>query len=159
MSFSHVSSQGRPKMVDVSDKATSLRFARAQAVVNLGLTLMAKLQQGELTGPKGPVFATAIIAGTMATKKTHELIPFCHPILIDGIEISIHEKDEERIVIECEVRCRGNTGVEMEALTGVHIAALTIHDMCKAVDPSISVEFIGLIEKTGGKKNFKRDTI
>lgn len=153
--LSHVDEKNRPQMVDVSEKKETQREAQALGVVRLGEDIMQELQGGELQSKKGPVFATAIIAGTMAVKKCHELIPFCHPLQLEKIKIEITPLDKERLKISCVVGCFGKTGVEMEALTGVHVAALTIHDMCKAMSPAIEVESIRLLKKTGGKQNYE----
>ncbi|MCK5678230.1 MAG: cyclic pyranopterin monophosphate synthase MoaC, partial [Flavobacteriaceae bacterium] len=109
----------------------------------------------ELTTKKGPVFQTAIIAGIQAVKKTSELIPMCHPLIINGVDINIDIIDNENIKIICEVKIDGKTGVEMEALTGANIAALTVYDMCKAISQKMVIKEIKLIEKTGGKSDIK----
>lgn len=153
--LTHLDNENRPQMVDVSDKKETEREATAYGVVKLGDKIMQELSLGEIQSKKGPVFATAIIAGTMAVKKCHELIPFCHPIMIEKIKITVEPLDQERLEIKCTVGCRGKTGVEMEALTGVHVAALTIHDMCKAMSPAIVVENIHLLKKTGGKADYE----
>jgi cyclic pyranopterin phosphate synthase len=153
--LTHLDIDNRPQMVDVSDKKETEREATACGVVKLGEKIMQELTGGEIQSKKGPVFATAIIAGTMAVKKCHELIPFCHPIMLEKIKINIQPLDHERLEIKCTVGCKGKTGVEMEALTGVHVAALTIHDMCKAMSPAIAVENIHLQKKTGGKADYE----
>lgn len=137
-------------MVDVSEKSSNRRTAVAEARVALGQEIMSKLEGNDLRGPKGPVFQTGIIAGTMAAKKTHELIPFCHPLPLENCEFLI-TPEETGIIIRCEVTTTGKTGVEMEAMTGVSVAALTIYDMCKAIHKSILIQDIRLISKTGGK--------
>lgn len=152
--LTHIDKDNRPQMVDVSDKEVTSREAVATGTVRIGEKIMQELVQGDIKTKKGPVFATAIIAATMAVKKTHELIPFCHPLILEKITVEITMVDSERLKIVCTVSCTGKTGVEMEALTGVHVAALTIHDMCKAMSPEISVENIYLLQKTGGKKDF-----
>ena len=156
MEFSHIDANGAPQMVDVSSKKVTVRAAKARGVLNLGFSIMSKLENGEFSTRKGPVFCTAIVAATLAVKKTYEFIPFCHQLMLSHISIEIKPFDDERIEIFCTVKCEGQTGVEMEALTGVHIAALTVHDMCKAVSPDICVEFVGLVEKSGGKTLYKR---
>lgn len=153
--LTHLDKENRPQMVDVSGKIISQREATATGVIWLGDKIMSELQGGEIQVKKGPVFATAIIAGTMAVKKCHELIPFCHPLQLDKILIKIRPVDNERLEISCQVGCLAKTGVEMEALTGVHVAALTVHDMCKAMSPAITVENIRLIRKTGGKSDYE----
>lgn len=154
--LTHIDKDNRPQMVDVSDKEVTSRVAVAAGTVRIGEKIMQELVHGDIKTKKGPVFATAIIAATMAVKKTHELIPFCHPLILEKINVEITAVDSERLNIVCSVSCTGKTGVEMEALTGVHVAALTIHDMCKAMSPEISVENICLLHKTGGKKDFTR---
>ena len=154
--LTHIDKDNRPQMVDVSDKEVTSREALATGTVRIGKKIMQELVQGDIKTKKGPVFATAIIAATMAVKKTHELIPFCHPLILEKINVEITLVDSERLRIVCQVSCTGKTGVEMEALTGVHVAALTIHDMCKAMSPEIIVENIHLLHKTGGKKDFTR---
>lgn len=153
--LTHINENNQPQMVDVSDKNITSRLAVASGTVWVGEKIMQELQGGEIKTKKGPVFATAIIAATMAVKKTHELIPFCHPLILEKINVEINELDKERLQITCQVSCTGKTGVEMEALTGVHVAALTIHDMCKAMAPDIKVENIYLQKKTGGKSDYE----
>lgn len=154
--LTHIDKDNQPQMVDVSDKEVTSREAVATGTVLIGEKIMKELVEGDIKTKKGPVFATSIIAATMAVKKTHELIPFCHPLFLEKINVEITPVDTERLKIVCRVSCTGKTGVEMEALTGVHVAALTIHDMCKAMSPEISVENICLLHKTGGKKDFTR---
>ncbi len=155
--LTHINKDNRPQMVDVSDKEVTTREAVAAGTVWIGEKIMQELVSGDIRTKKGPVFATAIIAATMAVKKTHELIPFCHPLIIEKINVEIIPLDSARLEITCQVLCTGKTGIEMEALTGVHIAALTIHDMCKAMSPEITVENIRLLKKTGGKSDFARE--
>lgn len=151
-SFTHIDKQGNPQMVDVSDKPVTDRSATARSIVWLGPEIMAHFKNGEIITSKGPVFHTAIIAGTMGAKKTSELIPFCHPIGLDDCEIKIEQKDEE-VIIFCKAKISSKTGVEMEALTGASIAALTIYDMCKAISHNIEIRETRLIEKKGGKSD------
>ena len=153
--FSHVSKEGMPQMVDVSGKKSTLRRALATAVINPGREILGHLSDNEIHTKKGPVFQTAVIAGVMGAKKTSELIPFCHPLSLEDCQIRI-DVQGDRIVIESEVTITGKTGVEMEALTAVTVAALTVYDMCKALSHEITIEEIRLKEKTGGKKDFKR---
>ena len=141
-------------MVNVSDKAITKRTAKAQAIVIVNQEIMALLRDGDLHSKKGPVFQTAIIAGVMAAKKTHELIPLCHPIGLDDCQINITAKGV-KIFIESTCIISGKTGVEMEALTAASVAALTIYDMCKAMSHKIVIEQVCLMEKTGGKSTFK----
>jgi cyclic pyranopterin monophosphate synthase len=153
--FSHVDDSGNPTMVDVSGKKQTLRTARARAVVKLGKEIMAALTNNELITKKGPVFQTAIIAGVMGCKKTAELVPLCHPLGVEDCQIAI-DAQTDHIVITATTRINGKTGVEMEALTAVTIAALTVYDMCKGISHDITIEEIKLMEKSGGKKDFKR---
>lgn len=142
-------------MVDVSDKKVTHRMAKAQAVVFLGEEIMSQLQGDELITKKGPVFQTAIIAGVMGAKRTAELIPFCHPLGLEDVQIII-TPERETVIIDATAKVTGKTGVEMEALTAASIAALTVYDMCKALSHDIVVQDIRLIEKVGGKKDFRR---
>lgn len=152
--LSHVDSRNRPAMVDVADKAVTARTARARAVVVFPEDARPD-RNAELRTKKGPVFDTAIVAGVMAAKRTHELIPFCHPLPIDGIGVDIDWGGDGEVVIECRVSATHKTGVEMEALTGAATAALTIYDMCKALTHGIRIQEIVLVEKTGGKRDYR----
>jgi cyclic pyranopterin phosphate synthase len=154
--LSHVDEQNRPTMVDVSDKVATDREAHARAIVKLPAEVVAALDGDEITTKKGPVFATAIIAGVMAAKKTHELIPFCHPLGLEKCKITIDVAGQQAVV-DCWCKVHHKTGVEMEALTGASIAALTIYDMCKAMSHDIVIGETRLISKTGGKQDFHRD--
>ena len=147
--FTHVR-DGLPSMVDVSAKAANKRTAVAEVRVELGADIMTRFDNKDLQGPKGPVLQTAIIAGTMAVKKTGDLIPFCHPLPVEYCHFHISQQ-ETGIVIRCEVATTGKTGVEMEAMTGASIAALTVYDMCKAMNKGIRIEGLHLVSKTGGK--------
>lgn len=142
-------------MVDVSAKSITRRTARARAVVVPGPTILALINGHELVTKKGPVFQTAIIAGVMGAKKTAELIPFCHPLGLDDCQVNIYIQDQ-KIIIDTEAVLTARTGVEMEALTAASVAALTIYDMCKALSHDIIIENICLLEKTGGKQDYKR---
>lgn len=142
-------------MVDVSEKLISKRMARAQAIVYLGEDIISQIRSQELITKKGPVFQTAILAGIMGAKKTAELIPLCHPLGLDNCEIEI-KINEDNVVITSSASLSAKTGVEMEALTAVAIAALTVYDMCKALSHDIIIGEIKLLEKRGGKKDFKR---
>ena len=153
--FSHTTNDGRPQMVNVSDKNISKRTAKARAVVKLGEEIASRIRDEELTTKKGPVFQTAIVAGVMAAKKTHELIPMCHPLALEDCQVRIHQKGGYA-VIDTEVSITAKTGVEMEALTAASVAALTIYDMCKALSHDIIIEEIKLMEKRGGKNDYKR---
>ena len=152
--FSHLDSHDRPSMVDVSGKAPTRREAAAQARVSLPPEVTALFRDGEIKSKKGPVFQTAILAGTMACKKTADLIPLCHPLPLDDIKIRI-ELEGNEAAIQCKVACHGRTGVEMEALTGATVAALTHYDMCKAFSHGIVISEVRLLEKTGGKSDFR----
>lgn len=152
--LSHIGEDNRPNMVDVSNKTATLREARARSIVNLPQAVLAALDGDEIVSKKGPVFATAIIAGVMAAKKTHELIPFCHPLGLEVCDVSI-AMDGDRAVIDCRCKVTHKTGVEMEALTGASVAALTIYDMCKALSHDIVISETRLIMKSGGKEDFQ----
>ncbi len=155
--FSHINDKNQPKMVNVGEKKITKRSATAKAHMFLGNQIIAHFRNNERVTKKGPVFQTAIIAGIQAVKKTAELIPMCHPLLIDGIDIDIDIVDSDHIEISCTVAIEGKTGVEMEALTGVNIAALTVYDMCKAISQKMIIKEVKLIEKFGGKSDIKND--
>lgn len=156
MSFSHLNAEGNPAMVDVGGKAVTRRTARAQSVVLLGPEIAQHLTGTDIQTKKGPVFQTAIIAGTMAAKRTDDLIPLCHSLGLDNCQITI-TMDGTDAVIDCLVSTEGKTGVEMEALVGASVAALTIYDMCKAFSHDIVIRETKLMEKTGGKRDFRRE--
>lgn len=141
-------------MVDVSDKQPGMRRARARATVVLPGEVAERFTGGDLITKKGPVVHTAIIAGTMAAKKTSELIPFCHPLAISACDFETRLESGGRLVIECAVRVNERTGVEMEALTAVSVAALTVYDMLKALSHGIRITDVGLLSKTGGKSDY-----
>jgi cyclic pyranopterin phosphate synthase len=154
-SFSHINPHtNQPAMVDVSDKQITKRTATAQSIVVLGNEIMQHLQGEDIQTKKGSVFQTAIIAGTMAAKKTSDLIPLCHPLALENSKVMIEVNDNQEVVINCTVTVTSKTGVEMEALTGASIAALTIYDMCKAFSHHILIKETRLIGKTGGKSDF-----
>lgn len=157
MGFSHLDDKNLPKMVNVGNKVESRRRATARAEMFLGAEIMNLLSGEELKTKKGPVFHTAILAGIQAVKNTANLIPLCHPLPIQGIDIDIREMESERICITCTVDTQGKTGVEMEALTGASVAALTVYDMCKAISQDMVIEQVRLMEKTGGKSDIKKD--
>lgn len=140
-------------MVNVGDKSITKRKATAVSKMYLGQEVISCFQNDELTTKKGPVFQTAIVAGIQAVKKTAELIPMCHPLLINGVDIDIHVLDDAHIEILCTVSIEGKTGVEMEALTGVSITALAIYDMCKAISQEMIIKETKLLVKTGGKSD------
>lgn len=152
--LTHLDIQNNPTMVDVSDKGVTARSAVARSLVYLPPEILAELREGEIYSKKGPVFQTAVIAGTMAAKKTAELIPFCHPLPIDSCKFQISVNLEQRVEIYCQVKVNHKTGVEMEALTGASVAALTIYDMCKAMSHEISILETQLIKKSGGKSDY-----
>lgn len=154
-SFSHLSKDGDAKMVDVGAKKPTHRFAHARASIKAPENIIKELKDNKGQTKKGSVFQTAIIAGIMAAKKTGELIPLCHPIGMDNCDIKIKINKKDRIVIDCKVSVFAKTGIEMEAMTGASVAALTIYDMCKALSHRIVIKSIKLMEKTGGKKDFK----
>jgi cyclic pyranopterin monophosphate synthase len=153
--FSHIDPSARPTMVDVADKAVTKRTATAQTRVRFPHEVAEALRSQGYSTAKGPVFHTAIIAGTMAAKRTHELIPFCHPLGIESCKLAI-DMDGDDAIIRCTVSVHHKTGVEMEALTGASVAALTIYDMCKALSHDIVIVETQLIEKQGGKSDLSR---
>ncbi len=155
MSFTHINKKNQPKMVNVSDKAITKRTAVAKASMFLGKEIISHFTNDDVITKKGPVFQTAIIAGIQAVKKTSELIPMCHPLLINGVDIDIDIVDDEHVAVFCTVTIEGKTGVEMEALTGANIACLTIYDMCKAISQKMVIKEVKLVEKTGGKSDIK----
>ena len=142
-------------MVDVSDKSATQREAHARARVRLPEAVLELVSGEEIATKKGPVFATAIIAGVMAAKKTHDLIPFCHPLGLENCKVAIELQGNE-VVIDCRCKVHHKTGVEMEALTGASVAALTVYDMLKAISHDIVIAETRLMAKTGGKKDFER---
>jgi cyclic pyranopterin phosphate synthase len=153
--LSHVDSDGRPTMVDVSGKEVTRRSATACSTVILPPEVAATLRARDFTTAKGPVFQTAIIAGTMAAKRTHDLIPFCHPLGLEKCRLEVDCDEAGHVHIRCTVSVHGRTGVEMEALTGASVAALTVYDMCKALSHHIVIADTRLLEKTGGKSDFR----
>ncbi len=148
MELTHFNEQGRARMVDVSEKAQTFRVARAEATVRMAKTTMDKIKEGAIG--KGDVLAVAQVAGIMAAKKNSELIPMCHPLLLTKVDILFSIEDTALHILS-EVRCRGETGVEMEALTAVSVAALTVYDMCKAVQRDMRIDNVHLLYKEGGK--------
>jgi cyclic pyranopterin phosphate synthase len=159
--FSHLDARNRPRMVDLGAKPVTHRAAHAVAVVVLPPPLAALLRDGDIATKKGPIFQTAIIAGTSGAKRTSELIPLCHPLPLDDCQIEIESPDSAasggaaEIVVHCRVQTHARTGVEMEALTGATIAALTLYDMGKSVAPGIVIKDIRLLEKTGGESDYR----
>lgn len=153
-SLSHVDVSGNPSMVDVSEKIATKRTAKARAIVQVGADIMNKIRKDEGQTRKGPVFQTAILAGVMGAKRTADLIPLCHPLGLEDCQVEIGIQGDD-IVITATTTLSAKTGVEMEALTAVSVAALTIYDMCKALSHHIVIREIKLLEKSGGKKDFK----
>ena len=152
-SLSHVDDGGRPAMVDVTAKYETLRIATAVARLRFPASAFEKLRSSGFETAKGPVFSTAIVAGTMAAKRTHELIPFCHPLGLERCDITI-EVAADGLEIHCTTAVHHRTGVEMEALTGAMIAALTVYDMCKALSHDIVIDQARLLSKSGGKSDY-----
>jgi cyclic pyranopterin phosphate synthase len=153
MTFTHLDAKLHPTMVDVGDKATTKRSATAEARVWFPPAAAAALRDSGLRSPKGPVFDTAIVAGVMGAKRTHELIPFCHSLALENCRITI-DLEEDTAVIRCTVSVHHKTGVEMEALTGASIAALTLYDMCKALSHEILIRDVRLLAKDGGRSSY-----
>ena len=151
--LTHIDPAGRPAMVDVSEKATTARAASAECRVRFPADVAAQLRASGLRSAKGAIVDTAVIAGTMAVKRTSDLIPFCHPLPIDGCRIAIDWAGERELAIACTVRTTHRTGVEMEALTGATVAALTVYDMCKALSHRIVIGPAKLTGKRGGKRD------
>lgn len=152
--LTHVDAQGSPTMVDVGAKAVTLRTAVAESRVRFPAAVARTLRDAGFATRKGPVFHTAIVAGVMAAKRTHELIPFCHPLALERYDVVIDMHDDDAVV-RCTVSLHHRTGVEMEALTGASIAALTIYDMCKALSHEIVIADTRLMEKHGGKRDVR----
>ena len=159
-SLSHVDARNLPQMVDVGGKTVTLRTACAEALVVLPRSLAELLEDGEIRTAKGPIFSAAILAGIMGAKRTAELIPLCHPLPLDDCRVEIKARPAAADgSVEVEVRCsaltQARTGVEMEAMTGASIAALTLYDMGKALSHGIVIREVRLVEKTGGKRDYK----
>lgn len=152
--FSHFSPSGEPQMVDVGEKKVTKRIAIAESRVVLDEAILDRLENDEIHTKKGPVFQTAIIAGIMAAKKTSELIPLCHPLGLDKCDVEIEIDEDRSVRIRCTAAVEGKTGIEMEALTGASIAALTIYDMCKGFSHNIRIVETKLLEKRGGKSDY-----
>jgi len=153
--LSHVDSDNRPRMVDVGAKTVTARTATAVAIVRFPAAVARELKRNGMRAKKGPVIDTAIVAGTMAVKRTHDLIPFCHPLAIERCEFTVEFASSNEMMIQCEVAVSHKTGVEMEALMGASIAALTVYDMCKALSHEIAIAEIRLLEKSGGKRRVR----
>ena len=158
MTLTHIDEQGRPAMVDVGDKQVTARVAAARAILDLPTVVAEQLVEGEIASPKGPVFSTAILAGIQAAKKTPDLIPLCHVVPLDDVSVEITPSEDGReLVVDCRAKATHKTGVEMEALTGATMAALTIYDMTKALSRDVVVREVRLMEKSGGKDDFRRE--
>jgi cyclic pyranopterin phosphate synthase len=151
--LSHTDAQNRPTMVDVSHKEPTLRTATAISRIEVPDSVFSLIEGDDIKSKKGPVFQTAIIAGTMAAKNTSALIPFCHPLALEGCKINITPVAPKHIEITCTVRIHAKTGVEMEALTGASVAALTIYDMCKAITHDMVICETRVVQKSGGKRD------
>ena len=154
--LTHLNSSGNPHMVNVGEKKESFRTAIAESRVKLTSDLIKMFSGKDISTKKGPVFSTAIIAGVMGAKKTHDLIPMCHPIALEHCSITINLNESSEAVIRCKTEINAKTGVEMEALTGASIAALTIYDMCKSVSKGLVICETKLLKKTGGKSDFEQ---
>jgi cyclic pyranopterin phosphate synthase len=154
--LSHLDAANSPTMVDVGAKDVTLRSALAEARVRLPPEVARALRDSGHRTKKGPVFDTAVIAGVMAAKRTHELIPFCHPLGLEKCEVQIEQATAGELVVRCRVAVHHRTGVEMEALTGATVAALTLYDMCKALSHDIEIRSVRLLEKSGGRRRFAR---
>jgi cyclic pyranopterin monophosphate synthase len=157
--LTHVDPGNRPRMVDVGAKPVTSRTAAAQAIVRFPPAVARALRTGGMRAKKGPIIDTAIIAGTLAAKRTHELIPFCHPLAIERCALQADFASATRLAIRCEVAISGKTGVEMEALTGATVAALTVYDMCKALSHEIAIEDVRLLEKAGGRRTVRKGRV
>jgi cyclic pyranopterin monophosphate synthase len=157
--LSHINADNQPTMVDVSHKDVTVRTAHARAIVVVPSAVLDLLENGDLQSKKGPVFQTARLAGVMGSKKTSELIPLCHPIALEDCQVNIIVNEKREIQIDCLVKTSHKTGVEMEALTGATVAALTVYDMCKAVSHEIEIRSTRLMEKTGGKRDYRADDV
>ncbi len=154
--LSHFREDGASRMVDVGGKAVTSRLARAEAVIRMQPETLVLIRDRKLA--KGDVFEVARLAGIMAAKRTGDLIPLCHPLGLDRVEIDFRILGETTVQVEATAAVQAKTGVEMEAMTAVSVAALTLYDMCKAVDRAMAIERIQLLEKTGGKSgHFRRD--
>ncbi len=154
--LTHLDAANRPVMVDVGGKDVSFRVASAEAIVTLPAAVARELRAHGHRSKKGPMFDTAIVAGVMAAKRTHELIPFCHPLPIERCDVEISAQSGGKIRVLCTVAATHKTGVEMEALTGASVAALTIYDMCKALSHDIVIGSVRLLAKRGGRRDFRR---
>ncbi len=157
MGFTHIDDTGKAAMVDVGEKSVTKRTATARCIVDLPQEVTAQFDNDELILKKGPVVQTAILAGVMGAKQTSNLIPLCHPLGLENCKIYITPTDTG-LQIDCTTSIHSKTGVEMEALTGASVAALTVYDMCKALSHDIVIRDLKLISKTGGKRDFNRES-
>ncbi len=157
-SLTHLDARQRPSMVDVGAKAVTHRVAVAEARVRLPRSVARALRATGHRTKKGPVVDTAIVAGVQAAKRTHELIPFCHPLCLENCQLHIEHRRAQEILVRCEVSVHHRTGVEMEALTGAAVAALTIYDMCKALSHDIEIAGLRLLAKSGGRRHLARSS-
>jgi cyclic pyranopterin monophosphate synthase len=155
--LTHLDARQRPAMVDVGAKKVTHRIATAEARLRLPAGVARALRASGHRTKKGPVFDTAILAGVMAAKRAHELIPFCHPLGLENCQVHIEQRRAGEIVVRCEASVHHRTGVEMEALTGAAVAALTIYDMCKALSHDIEIVSVRLLAKSGGRRRFARN--
>ncbi|RSL29385.1 cyclic pyranopterin monophosphate synthase MoaC [Salibacterium salarium] len=156
--FTHFNEQGHAKMVDISEKNDTVRTASARSSVSVAKEVYDQIQEG--ANKKGDVFAVSQVAGIMGAKKTADIIPMCHPLALNGVDVQfdwhISKEETYSIIITSEVKVKGNTGVEMEALTAASTAALTIYDMCKALDKEMTIGPTYVLKKTGGKSDYQR---
>lgn len=156
--LSHIDKKGNAKIVDISNKKITKRIAIASGMIFVTNEILEQIKKNETK--KGDIFTVAKIAGIMAAKKTSDLIPLCHPLKIDDIQIAFNVDDSKKVIIaEAEVKCENKTGVEMEALTAISITLLTIYDMCKAISHEMKITDVHLIKKSGGKTNFSNQSI
>lgn len=158
-SLTHLDAANRPRMVDVGAKPVTARSATAQATVRFPPAVARALKKSAMRAKKGPVIDTAIVAGTLAVKRTHELIPFCHPLAVERCEFAIEFATPTDLSIRCEVAVSHKTGVEMEALTGATVAALTVYDMCKALSHEIRISDVRLLDKSGGRREVRKGRV
>jgi cyclic pyranopterin monophosphate synthase len=152
--LTHINKQGFPSMVNVAEKKPTQRTATARSIVVLPDEVLEPLLNNDMQTKKGSIFQTAIVAGIIAAKRTGELIPLCHPLGLEDCKLQLHLNEARELVIECTTSITAKTGVEMEALVGVSIAALTVYDMCKALSHDIVIKETRLISKSGGKNDF-----
>jgi cyclic pyranopterin phosphate synthase len=155
--LTHINASGMAQMVDISAKEKTTRIANASGIIFLPQAIYQLIDNQEIIAAQGPVFNTAVIAGTMAVKNTATIIPFCHSIFIESCKFNFDfNAAKNEVIVNCEVITNGKTGAEMEALTGASVACLTIYDMCKAISPLMEIKAIMLNKKSGGKHDFQR---